>query len=524
MTRSFRGGAWILLAPVLSGLLFALAFPNTAWGYLAWVALIPLFSVMHNKPWRCGFSAGVVFFAIVLYWLNTVMVTYGHLPLVVSLLLYLLLVVYLASFWGGICWCSCRIEQRLNLPLPLVLPLVWVVFEFGRNFALTGFPWANIAYSQAPYPALVQGADLGGVYVLVFLLVLVNCAGVAAWKAYRSDYALPWRLLVLVLVLWLGHYGYGLWRLAQIDCRSGGDSLRVAMVQGNIEQSLKWNPDCLRSTLTTYQRLSAQTDTPDLIIWPESSTPFFYQDGGRRAGKVRSVARENRAMVLFGSPAYMQEVGQQTGEDGEKLVQVDNRRRYRYLNSAYLLSSQGQTMGRSDKVHLVPFGEYVPLSGVLGFVDRLVQGVGDFVSGVNCPLQLNGHQVGVLVCYEAIFPEIARHQVANGAGLLVNITNDAWFGDSSAPWQHLAMTRFRAVENRVWIARCANTGVTAIVDPTGRVVKHSRLFHAETVEGVVYFCDETSLYTRTGDTVPLLFCVVVVVWLWQSRKKSLVAH
>lgn len=522
MTYSFRGFARGIIAPVLSGLLLALAFPNIAWGWLAWVALVPLFSVMHEKPWRCGFSAGVVFFAIVLYWLNTVMITYGHLPLLLSLLAYLLLVVYLAFFWGAICWCSCRIEKQLKLPLVLVLPIVWVVFEFFRNFLFTGFPWANIAYSQTSYLALIQGADLAGVYLLVFLLVLINCAVATAWKVYRAGKVLPWRLLLLVLVIWLGHYGYGLWRLEQIVCAGDGVPLRVAMVQGNIEQSLKWNPQYLHSTLTTYQRLSAQSDDPDLVIWPESSTPFFYQDGGRKAEKVRSVARKNQAMLLFGSPAYIKVVDQ----NGEKQVgnHDQNQGRYRYLNSAYLLSPQGQTVGRSDKVHLVPFGEYVPLSGLLSFVDKLVQGIGNFVPGINHPLSIDGHQVGVLVCYEAIFPEIARQQVANGASLLVNITNDAWFGDSSAPWQHLAMTRFRAVENRVWIARCANTGVSALIDPTGRVVKHSGLFKAETVEGLVYFCDETSLYTRTGDSVPLLLCVVVLVWLWQSRKKSLATH
>jgi len=282
-------------------------------------------------------------------------------------------------------------------------------------------------------------------------------------------------------------------------------------VQGNIEQSLKWDPSHLNETLDTYRDLSAQAESPDLIVWPESAMPFFYQDGGGRAAKIHSVVERSKANLLFGSPAYKQ------------LVDANGQpsKRYRYLNSAYLLAKNNQLVGRSDKVHLVPFGEYVPLANLLSFVDKLAQGIGDFVPGKNRPLPLNGHQLGVLVCYEAIFPEVSRNLVRNGADLIVNITNDAWFGKSSAPWQHLAMTRFRAVENRVWLARCANTGVSALIDPLGRVVRQSQLFQAETVEGDVYFCNETSLYTRTGDSVPLLLSIVVFGWLWQSRKSSL---
>lgn len=497
-------------APILSGVLLALAFPSFGFGWLAWGALIPLFSVMEEKPWRSGFAAGVVFFAAVLYWLNTVMVTYGQLPLVVSIVVYLLLVIYLAAYWGGACWCACRIKQRLNLPLILVLPIVWIVFEYLRTYLLTGFPWANIAYSQAPYLSLIQGADLAGVYLLVALLVLVNTTGALLLRAYVTKIVLPWRVVGLVAVLWSLNYGYGQWRLIQLQPTTG-EPLRVALVQGNIEQSLKWDPSRLNETLETYRDLSAKAQSPDLIVWPESATPFFYQDGGGRAAKVHSIVASSQANLLFGSPAYKQLL-----DDNGK-----SSKRYRYLNSAYLLTKNNELVGRSDKVHLVPFGEYVPLANLLSFVDKLAQGIGDFVPGQNSPLPLNGHQVGILVCYEAIFPAVSRSLVRNGADLIVNITNDAWFGKSSAPWQHLAMTRFRAVENRVWLARCANTGVSALIDPLGRVVRQSHLFQAETVEGDVYFCNETSLYTRTGDSVPLLLSIVVFCWLWQCRKRSL---
>ncbi len=495
-------------APVVSGLLLALAFPKAELGWVAWLALVPLFSVMQQRPWRAGFSAGVVFFAVVLYWLNNVMTTFGNLPLALSVAIYLLLVLYLAAYWGATCWCACRICRRLQLPMALVLPVVWVVFEYGRNYILSGFPWGNIAYSQTPYPVLIQSADLGGVYVLVFLLVLVNSTITQCWQALRRRGELPWRLVLVVTTLCLANYVYGLWRMHDINSRGQDQTMRVALVQGNIQQSLKWQPHNMAATLDNYAQLSASVDRPDLLIWPESATPFFFQDGGIKANRVLSVARQQQSMLLFGSPAYRLQ-----GEGSDQ--------RYRYLNSAYLLSPQGKTLGRSDKIHLVPFGEYVPLANLLSFVNKLADGVGDFVSGTKALLPIADHQVGVLVCYEAIFPDIARKQVNGGAQLLVNITNDSWFGDSSAPWQHLAMTCWRAVENRVWIARCANSGVSAFINPVGEVISQSHLFQRETLSAQVYFADDTSLYTRTGDTVPLLLSLVVITWLWQSRKRKI---
>jgi len=500
----------VFFAPLVSGILLTAAFPKFNFAWLAWVALVPLFSVMHDRPWRAGFSAGVVFYAVLLVWVNNVMTTYGQLPWPVSIALYLLLVAYLAAYWGAICWCSCRIETRLRLPLIVVLPIVWLVFEYGRNFFFTGFPWGNIAYSQTIYPSLIQSADLAGVSILVFLIVVVNCALSSAWQMWRSGKLVPWRLLCVVSVLWMANYGYGVWRLGSVSDQVG-EPVRIALIQGNIAQSLKWNPNYLPATLATYTQLSSAVETADLLVWPESATPFFFQDGGSKAHQVQALARKRQAMLLFGSPAY-KIVAENTAKQAA--------RRYKYLNSAYLMSAQGQTIGRSDKTHLVPFGEYVPLSWLLSFVDKLVAGVGDFVPGVKHLLPLGGHEVGLLVCYEAIFPEIARNQVRTGAQLLINITNDAWFGDSAAPWQHLAMTQWRAVENRLWIARCANSGVSAFIDPLGRVTQHSQLFRAETVVGDIYFSNHTSLYTRTGDSVALLFSAVVLIWLWQSRRRK----
>jgi apolipoprotein N-acyltransferase len=503
------GNVGLWLAGPLSGLLMALAFPRAGQGWLAWLALVPLFLILPYRPWRSGFSAGVVFFAVLLYWLNLVMTTYGQLPWLLSIAAYLILAVYLALFWAASCWCAVRVRNRLDLPLPVAVAVCWGALEYVRSWLLTGFPWGCIAYSQLDVPWLVQGADLFGVYGLVVAIVGVNALVAEALRPMLERRALAWRPLAVAIVVVTFQLGYGAWMLSRPA--TAGDALRVALVQGNIDQHLKWDPAFLQQTLDRYSQLSAQAVEPDLIVWPESATPFFYQNGGQRAYQVRAVARQQQAYLLFGSPSY-----QRADAAGEK-------DRVAYLNSAYLLSPQAQQLGRSDKVHLVPFGEYVPLWGMFGLVEKLATGIGDFVPGTLQPLTLDGHQAGVLICYEAIFPELARSLVAQGAQVLINITNDAWFGNSAAPWQHLDMARMRAVENRVWVLRSANTGVSALIDPTGRVVAHSSLFEPALIEGVAEFKQGGSLYTRTGDSLPRLLVAVVLLWLWQARKKKLLS-
>jgi len=229
--------------------------------------------------------------------------------------------------------------------------------------------------------------------------------------------------------------------------------------------------------------MEALQSQPDLVIWPEAATPFFLQDQSKLAQQVKQLPRQFNTPLLVGSPTYRQ---LSSGE-------------YQYYNSAYLFSSTGEVLGRSDKIHLVPFGEYVPLGRLLAFIDKLVVGVGDFSPGEVRPLPLNGYDLGVLVCYEAIFPQLAREYVRRGSGLLVNLTNDAWFGRSSAPYQLLAMTRFRAIENRIWIARAANTGISALISPAGRVTLAGPIFKPLQLSGLVGLGSEATLYTRFGD-------------------------
>jgi apolipoprotein N-acyltransferase len=463
---------------------------------------------MRKSPFKSGFVAGLVFFAAILYWVNIVMITYGQLPMAISFLLYLLLSGYLALYWGGATWAACRLKERRGYPYALTLPVFWVALEFLREFMLTGFPWATLGYSQQGWLPMIQSADLFGVYGLSYLLVLCNAvlAELFLSRRGRGRQSSPVKALVVTVMLVLVNFAYGTWCLQQdMDART--DSLRTALVQGNIPQSLKWLPDNQLNTVKTYRDLSLRAErsgAKDLLIWPEAAMPFYFQDGGKLVDPITELPLETGASLLFGSPAY-------TRTEGE----------LRYLNSAFLLSPQAEVLGRSDKIHLVPFGEYVPLGRFLPFVKKLVAGVGDYSPGEINPLPVNGHQLGVLVCYEIIFPNLAREYVRQGSDLLVNITNDAWFGDSSAPWQHLAMARFRAVENRVWVARAANTGVSAFISPSGQIVEQTNLFEAGFLSKEIGLGAQPGFYSNTGDLVPGAFLLISCIWLLQARRRLL---
>ena len=495
-----------LWAAGFSGLLLALAFPRPDLSMLAWIALVPLLLVVSRHPFRNGFAAGGTFFAAILYWVNIVMTTYGHLHPLLSLLAWLLLSAYLALFFATATWAACRLREVRGYPYPLTLPVLWVALEFLRGFLLTGFPWAALGYSQHASLALLQSADLFGVYGLSFLIVLCNSVLAELLLARRRGARLPWGWPLAAVVLLAACWGYGAWRLTE-DLDNRPQQLHVAVVQGNIPQDVKWQPRFQRETIRIYRDLSlraARAGRPDLLVWPEAATPFYYQEGNPLALEVAQLPAEAGAALLFGSPAYRREGGAM-----------------HYLNSAFLLDRHGEALGRSDKVHLLPFGEYVPLKRFLPFIDKLVVGIGDFSPGTITPLPLNGQRLGVLVCYEAIFPELAREWVRQGSSLLVNITNDAWFGNSSAPWQHLAMVRFRAVENRIWVARAANTGISAFIAPSGRLHAATALFEPAVATLEVGLGARPGLYARSGDLIPVLFLLVSVIWLVQTRRRMI---
>ncbi|NVN98227.1 MAG: apolipoprotein N-acyltransferase [Geobacteraceae bacterium] len=471
----------------LTGILLALSFPKLGLSILAWGAFLPLFYAVRHQSvkmsFKFGFLAGFVAYAAVFYWLNIVMTTYGKLPLPVSLSLTLLMAAYLALYPAAAISLS-RLAELRSIPLIFSFPFIWVALEYLRAYLFSGLPWASLGYSQFRTLPLIQIADITGVYGVSFLVLTVNIFLFQLWRWIRGKDGATYPILATVVAvpLFLLTIFYG---FISLNKGEHGKEIKVALAQGNIPQDVKWDPAFQEETVAIYERLSRRSKGTgaDLVVWPESSLPFFFQKELLYSDRVSALARELNSYLVVSSPA---------------LDFVDGKERL--LNSAFLISTDGSSVGRSDKMHLVPFGEYVPLARLLPFVKKMVQGIGDFSPGRSAlPLSAPFGKMGVLICFEGIFPEISRDYVRNGATLLVNITNDAWFGDSSAPYQHLSMTVFRAVENRVPLVRSANTGITAFIDSRGHVQAMTILFKEALLSGKVKLGTTRSLYTVYGD-------------------------
>ena len=505
----------------VSGLLLALSFPlsETFIGlpWLAWVALVPLgLAIRHTGPGRAlvtGWLAGLTAALAILVWVVIVMQTYGGLPLVISLLLLLLLAAYVGLYVGlfaaGWRW----MEGRRPAWAWAFAPPLWVALEWLRGHLLSGFPWALLGYSQFRELPLIQIADVTSVYGVSFLLVTSNIAivhvidGFLPGRPASSRPGVLVRLLppVVALLLIAGAAGYGWWRMGVVDA-SVTPALRVGLVQGNISQEIKWDPAMRRITLDRYERLTrdAAARGAELIVWPEASAPFDFDDEPDYQLAIRSLAVETHRSLLFGSPAIAH---------GYRVPAL--------LNSAYLLNPDGTTQARYDKMHLVPFGEYVPLGPLLGFVNKLVSGIGDFIPGEGpVPMIVKNYQLGVAICFEIIFPELVRLEARDGARIIATITNDAWFGRSAAPLQHFSMAVFRAIENRTPVIRAANTGISGFIDANGRIGLTSHLFVEAVLLDTIQVSSLRTLYTRGGDIFAIGCGILVAVLMFIARRQT----
>jgi apolipoprotein N-acyltransferase len=488
----------------LSGILLVLAFPPFDLEILSWVALVPwLWSIHHKSLSRAAFLsfiAGFIFFAGLIYWIYNVLTEYGHLPGWLSILFLILLVAYLALYFSFFGFLLRRIADKTNLSEKVFAPPHWVSLEYIRGFLLSGFPWELLGYSQFQTLPMVQIADITGVYGVSFVIILANVALYRsaltlthrAWKHAFKEILVPGLILALV-------GSYGLWKLSGLEKQGKpGRGYKVALIQGNIRQDIKWEPRFQEETLKIYSELTLQGKAlePDLIIWPETATPFFFQNTYPFQSRILELSRQMNAPLLFGAPAF---------DRRDSMIY--------HFNSAFLVSPEKKILGRYDKIHLVPFGEYAPFSGILGFTRDIIGAIGDFTSGKEVKtLSLPSGSFGVLICYEAIFPNLTRQFVGRGAQFLVNITNDAWFGKSSAPYQHLSMVTLRAVENRVSIARAANTGISALIDSSGRIVRSTDLFTREVLFGKIKINESSTFYTRWGDLFSYL-CLGITIFI-----------
>ncbi len=500
---------------IASGLALALAFPSFDLNLAAWIAFVPLLYAIDGEPlrnvfrysWLQGFACNVAS----LYWITITLHHFADVRIIFAVLPMLLLAAVIALFSGAAVWAAAFITARLGLSMLLTLPITWTAVEWFRTYYPIGFPWNLLGYAAYQNLTLIQFAEFTGVYGVSALIVLFNVVVYVVVFRRESPRTQGIGLGILsafILAAWL----FGTLRIDGLERERPQQSLKFAMVQGNIPQSIKWDPNFLESSFGVYVQQSEEAARlgADLIVWPEAAAAFFFQPTEQYPSafaqnapyrqRLLQLAADTRDAILFGAPA---------------LGEVDGR--LGFYNRAYLVSDAGAVTAWYDKIQLVPFGEYVPLRSLLGyFVNRVVEGFGDMFAGDRQTIfELKGAHLGVLICYESIFPNLSRMAVDRGADILVNITNDAWYGESSAPYQLLAMAAMRAIETKVPVVRVANTGISAVIEPSGKITARTPLFKRGTEIERVYWQARRTVYAAIGDLfAEACFTLMMIALVW----------
>jgi apolipoprotein N-acyltransferase len=478
----------------LSGALLVLSLPKPDLYPLAWIALVPLLLVIgRSKAVRpvmiAAYIGGAIFFAGTCYWITQTMTIYGGLSLPLALavgaLFTLVHALYFVVFAGGVYLAIRRFGPRgLFAAAPL-----WVGVEWLRSILFSGFPWMFSGYALVPYAGILQIVTWSGIYGLSFLATAVNSA--IAYGAVHRNLKWVGAAAAVIVIAWI----------LPIGSSPSTESLPVRLVQTNIPLDQPWKQQDFDELINQLSALSTHESAhPRLIVWPETPAPFYLTEDARFRERMQSIARNAGAYFLLG---YIDGNGQNPS------------------NSAALLSPSGDQLSRYDKMHLVPFGEYVPLKKLLFFAESLTNQVGDFLPGTQYTVSsLDGHNVSTIICYESIFPDLVRQFVKRGSELMILITNDGWFGESSAPYQHLRMGVVRAVENRRYLVRSANTGISAIIDPYGRIEAKTPIGVRMNLDGTARFRSDLTFYTKYGDVFAYANVAAAVTLLLISAKKK----
>jgi apolipoprotein N-acyltransferase len=449
-----------------------------------------------TRPFVLGLICGFIYFWGTLYWLVETMTTFGGLSWPLAVLAASLLVAYLALFPAAFAAILARTVRSLGHRGILLAPAFWVATELGRQYVWDGFPWALLGYSQITVLPVAQLASVFGVYGLSALLALTSAAAAYAIVERSRARWLPLAasgLVVAAIAVW------GAARMSRNELASAGDPVRVAVLQGNIAQEDKWNPALRDSITDRYLSMTraALGQGATFIIWPESSTPFYFERDLLRGAAIRRLAAEAKATLLVGSD-QIEPVKAVPGQPAP--AEAD-----RYYNAAFLVKPDGSVGGVYRKMQLVPFGEYVPAKSLLFFAGTIVEAVSDFSAGTEAVmLPVDGHIVSTAICYEVIYASLMRQFVTAGSELLTTITNDAWYGRSSAAYQHWDQAALRAIEGGRYLARAANTGISGFVDPYGRVLARSNMFDQELLVHDLRFLKHRTIYSRIGDAIAWL--------------------
>jgi apolipoprotein N-acyltransferase len=504
--RQIHFSAWLLV--LLSSVLQVLIFPLAGLYVLSWVAFAPLIvAVLRARPagaleiegsanlqaatpgqaFLLAYASGILWYAGTCYWIYDTMHDHGGLSAPVALLALFLFCLYLGLYHGlfGLLLSLAVGPGRDDRRALLATPFLWVAVELART-RVTGFPWNLLGTAQVDNISLSRITTWTGVYGVSFEIMLVNVAVAAAFLVPRKKRnTLLMASFAAAAVLQAGRL---------VDAPALAADHAALLVQENIPVDTNWTRNTFEQALSELTDLSVKnaaaestvSSKVDLIVWPESPAPFFTNDPLFR-DSVGRMAREAHSWVVTGA------IGSTPAtKNGGIASQV--------FNSAVLVSPAGEWTARYDKVHLVPFGEYLPFPRLFAFAGGLTKEVGEFGMGESrSPLDAGGIRLGVFICYESVFPDEVRQFANNGAQVLVNLSNDGWYGDSGAYAQHLNQTRMRAIENGRWLLSATNTGVTASIDPYGRTV--GRLPRKQRAALVAHYAltSVTTFYTRHGD-------------------------
>jgi apolipoprotein N-acyltransferase len=525
--RQIHVSAWLLA--VLSAILQVVIFPLPGVYVLSWFALAPLLVALLRArpagelevagsvrlqpatPWQgflLGYVCGIVWYAGTCYWIYDTMRQYGGLSAPMALLALFLFCCYLGLYHGAFGLLVSLLARPHDLRRALVLaPVLWVGIELART-RITGFPWSLLGISQVDNVPLCRIAGFTGVYGISFEIVLVNVAMAAVFLIPRPKRGMMFAAaLAAAAVLQSG-------RLVEAPPAKADKS--ALLVQQNISVAADWTPVDLEQTLHELTDLTIKSATRnpgtkfDLIVWPESPAPFFTNDAKFQA-IISEMARSANIWIVVGA------IGSDAARPNDEGL---------LFNSAALISPQGDWTTRYDKVHLVPFGEYLPFPSLFSFAGGLTKEVGQFERGKSRqPLNAGGERSGIFICYESIFPDEVRQSADLGAQVFVNISNDGWYGDSGAYAQHLNQTRMRAIENDRWLLSATNTGVTAAIDPWGRIAARIPRKERATLVAPYALNPATTFYTRHGDWFAFACAIIsmgalIERFAFANRKKA----
>ncbi|PIE75189.1 MAG: apolipoprotein N-acyltransferase [Deltaproteobacteria bacterium] len=488
-----------LFNALLSTTLFTFSYAGYGLNFLIWFSLIPLFHIISfsKKKFSSGLLSGAIIYTASVIWLAPTISKYGGIPYLLSFVPVILLGTYLGLFTAILSILFPDYPKKPFLSLFLV-PCLWTGLDFCASFLFSGFPWVSPGYSQYKNTNLIQIASITGVYGLTYFIVMVNTGFfiilkrfAESKKLFKKDFAIMAVLgLSLSALLFYGHYNIE--NTKKIAAESSKTSL--LLVQANILPDNKHGSDINNIVKKHFSLIEKNNEKYDIAIWPETAVPYPVFLNKKIKNRIIDFAKKNNNQLIG-------------------ILDVKNiKEKYILKNRAVLFEKNGNTEKFYDKIHLVPFGEYIPLKKYFPFLALFITPSGEFSSGLqNYLINMDKIKIAAKICFEIIFPNLVRKQVKNGANIIINLTNDAWFGKTAGPYQHLSISVFRAVENMRSIARCANTGISAHILPTGEIISMGELFKEETLTKNLPLIEKQSIYTNYGDYFAKICLIVLLI-------------